>query len=96
MIIETEEKNVRHPEGKIQLKSGTILDCFTKTDQPAAIVQDKLSLDTTGEFLQVRNRSRKRLFEKKTLERPAWNSPVCPLHGNLEFLYAHQPALYGG
>ena len=53
MIIETEEKDVRHPEGEVQLKNGDILDCYPVTDQPDAIVRDNLSLDTTGEFLEV-------------------------------------------
>ena len=87
MIIETEEKDVHHPEGKIQLKSGAILDCFPKTDQPAAIVQDKLSLDTTGEFLQVGKRSRKRLFGKKAPERPAWEQLFLQ---EAFFLYEHK------
>lgn len=87
MIIETEEKDVHHPEGKIQLKSGAILDCFPKTDQPVAIAQDKLSLDTTGEFLQVGKRSRKRLFGKKTLERPAWEQLFLQ---EAFFLYEHK------
>lgn len=30
MIIKTEEKDVRHPEGKIVLNNGNILDCFLK------------------------------------------------------------------
>lgn len=69
MIIETEEKDVRHPEGKIQLMNGNVLDCYPKTDQPCAIVRDKLSLDTTGEFLQI---GKSRGLGKKTPERPAW------------------------
>lgn len=72
MIIETEEKDVRHPEGKIQLMNGNVLDCYPKTDQPCAIVRDKLSLDTTGEFLQIGKSRGKRLSGKKTPERPAW------------------------
>ena len=87
MIIETEEKDVRHPEGKIKLKSGAILDCFPKIDQPVTIVQDRLSLDTTGEFLQVGKRSRKRLFGQKTPERPAWEQLFLQ---EAFFLYEHK------
>ena len=72
MIIETEEKDVRHPEGKIQLKNGNVLDCYPITDQPGVIVRDNLSLDTTGEFLQVGKNRGKRLSGKKIPERPAW------------------------
>lgn len=72
MIIETEEKDVRHPEGKIQLMNGNVLDCYPKTDQPCAIVRDKLSLDTTDEFLQIGKSRGKRLLGKITPERPAW------------------------
>mgnify|MGYP003564820550 FL=1 len=72
MIIETEEKDVRHPEGKIQLKNGNVLDCYPITDQPGAIVRDNLLLDTTGEFLQVGKNRGKRLSGKKIPERPAW------------------------
>lgn len=72
MIIETEEKDVRHPEGKIHLMNGNVLDCYPKTDQPCAIVRDKLSLDTTDEFLQIGKSRGKRLLGKITPERPAW------------------------
>ena len=72
MIIETEEKDVRHPEGKIQLKNGNVLDCYPITDQPGVIVRDNLSLDTTGEFLQVGKSRGKRLSGKRIPERPAW------------------------
>ena len=37
MIIETEEKDVRHPEGKILLKNGNVLDCYEKEDRPERI-----------------------------------------------------------
>ena len=60
MIVETEEKDVRHPEGKIVLKNGNILDCFLKADQPAVINRDKVALDTTGEFLQVKGGPKKK------------------------------------
>ena len=53
-MIETTEKNVRHPEGKMLLMSGAVLDCFPKIDQPAVIIRDKVALDATGEFLQVK------------------------------------------
>ena len=35
MILETEEKDVRHPDGKILLKNGTVLECFPKLNRPA-------------------------------------------------------------
>ena len=37
MIIETEEKDVRHPEGKILLKNGNALDCYAKEDNAEAV-----------------------------------------------------------
>ena len=54
MIIETEEKGVRHPEGKIILKNGNILDCFQKACPPAVVSRDEVALDTTGEFLKMK------------------------------------------
>lgn len=53
MIIATQKKDVRHPEGMILLKSGKTLECFPKADRPAVISRDEVTLDTTGEFLQV-------------------------------------------
>lgn len=43
MIIETEEKDVRHPEGKILLKNGNVLDCCVKEDRPVVIEPDNES-----------------------------------------------------
>jgi hypothetical protein len=43
MIIETEEKDVRHPEGKILLKNGNVLDCYVKEDRPVVIEPDNES-----------------------------------------------------
>ena len=37
MIVETEEKDVRHPQGKILLKNGNVLDCYEKGDRPVTI-----------------------------------------------------------
>jgi hypothetical protein len=67
MIVETEEKDVRHPEGKILLKNGTILDCYPKENQPKAVVPDTVSLDMSGEFMQVKGGPKKRL-RKPSLE----------------------------
>lgn len=33
MIIETEEKDVRHPEGKILLRNGNVLDCYPEKNR---------------------------------------------------------------
>jgi hypothetical protein len=35
MIVEIEEKDVRHPEGKILLKNGNVLDCYPNGSSPA-------------------------------------------------------------
>ena len=59
-MIETIEKNVRHPEGKMLLMSGSVLDCFPKIDQPAVIIRDEVALDATGEFLQVKGGPKKK------------------------------------
>ena len=53
-MTETKEMSVRHPEGKILLMSGAVLDCIRKEEQPAVINRDELALDTTGEFLRVK------------------------------------------
>ena len=54
MIIETEEKDVRHPEGKILLINGNVLDCCLKENQPQTTVPDTVGLDMSGEFLQIK------------------------------------------
>lgn len=87
MILETEEKDIRHPKGKILLKTGNMLNCYPKANQPAVIVRDKQSLDTTGEFLQGGKRSKKRLFGKKTQERPVWEQLFLK---EAFFLYEHR------
>ena len=52
--MDMKEKDVCHPEGKILLENGNILDCYLKEDQPATISKDEVALDTTGEFLQIK------------------------------------------
>ena len=50
-IIKTHDDFV-HPEGKIQLLNGTVLDCYP-LEQPEAKVDNELKLDTTGTYLVI-------------------------------------------
>ena len=49
--VETTDKFV-HPEGKIQLLNGTVLDCYPM-EQSAEKVDNELKLDTTGTYLII-------------------------------------------
>lgn len=48
-----EDKSLQHPEGKIQLFDGRILDCYP-LEQPQDEVDNQLALDTTGVYLSLR------------------------------------------
>ena len=48
-----EEKKFQHPEGKIQLLDGRVLDCYP-LEQPQDEVDNQLSLDTTGVYLSLK------------------------------------------
>ena len=48
-----ENKKFQHPEGKIQLLDGRILDCYP-LEQPQDEVDNQLSLDTTGVYLSLK------------------------------------------
>ena len=48
-----EEKELQHPEGKIQLFDGRILDCYP-TDEWTSEVNNELQLDTTGVYLSLK------------------------------------------
>lgn len=50
-IIKTNDDFV-HPEGKIQLLNGAVLDCYP-LDQPETKVDNKLKLDNTGTYMSV-------------------------------------------
>ena len=53
-------------EHYIELIDGTRIEAFPKAVQPETIKEDKLALDTTGEYLQVGSRKR---MPKRTTER---------------------------
>ena len=69
MIIETEEKDVRHPEGKILLKNGNVLDCYENEDKPVVTKPDVVGLDMTGEFLQIKRNPKKK---PRTIREESW------------------------
>ena len=48
-----EKKKFQHPEGKIQLIDGRVLDCYP-LEQPQYEVNNQLSLDTTGVYLSLK------------------------------------------
>ena len=88
MIIKTEEKDVRHPEGKILLKNGNVLDCYEKEDRPAAIRPDVVGLDMTGEFLQMKGQPKKKT---RTVQEGSWKGLFLK---EAFFLYEHRSAIY--
>lgn len=53
-------------EHYIELTDGTQIEAFPKAEQPETIKEDKLALDTTGEYLQICRRKRK---PKRSTER---------------------------
>lgn len=88
MIIETEEKNVRHPEGKILLKNGNVLDCYEKEDRPVAVKPEILGLDMTGEFLRTKGSTKKK---PRTIRKEPWEELFLK---EAFFLYEHRDAVY--
>lgn len=48
-----EKKKFQHPEGKVQLIDGRVLDCYP-LEQPQYEVNNQLSLDTTGVYLSLK------------------------------------------
>lgn len=63
MMNENEQTIVSHPDGKIILMNGNVLDCYPKKDQPSAIIPDEIGLDTTGEWLNLKKRTARRQHE---------------------------------
>lgn len=56
MSTANNETEILHPEGKILLMNGNILECYQKTEVPDDIKPDAgLEIDTTGEYLQIWN-----------------------------------------
>ena len=88
MIIKTEEKDVRHPEGKILLKNGNVLDCYEKEDRPVAIKPDIVGLDMTGEFLRTKGSPKKK---PSSIQEEPWKDLFLK---EAFFLYEHRDAIY--
>lgn len=77
-----------HPEGKILLMNGTLLDCFPKETRPETIPQEVLSVDTTGDYFRV-----KRGPGNST--RPLRTEPWEELfYKEAFFLYEHKDAIF--
>ena len=88
MIIKTEEKDVRHPEGKILLKNGNVLDCYEKEDRPETIKSDAVGLDMTGEFLQIKGGPKK---NPRKIQKEPWKELFFK---EAFFLFEHRDAVY--
>ena len=88
MIIETEEKDVRHPEGKILLKNGSVLDCYVKEDKPMTTKPDVVGLDMTCEFLRTKGSPKKK---PRTIQKEPWEELFLK---EAFFLYEHRDAIY--
>ena len=84
MNTASNETEVLHPEGKILLMNGNILECHPKAKVSDDIKQDVLELDTTGEFLSVKNMPVK--TPGKTGEEP-W---MAQFYKEAFFLYDHR------
>ena len=84
MSTASNETEVLHPEGKILLMNGNILDCYPKAEASDDIRQYGLELDTTGEFFSVRNMPAK--TPGKTGEEP-W---MALFYKEAFFLYDHR------
>ena len=88
MIIETEEKDVRHPEGKILLKNGSVLDCYVKEDKPMTTKPDVVGLDMTCEFLRTKGSPKKK---PRTIQKEPWEELFLK---EAFFLYEHRDVIY--
>jgi len=69
-----ENKEFQHPEGKIQLLNGNILDCYP-LEQPQDKVDNQLALDTTGVYFSVGKKPIPPVYEKderKELDKKAF------------------------
>lgn len=53
-MIQEQEPEFVHPEGKIVLLNGAVLDCALKPDAPEDVPADELKLDTTGKYLALK------------------------------------------
>ena len=87
MKMETKERDVRHPEGKILLMNGNILDCIEKADRPETVESDNVEIDRTGEFLQVKGGP----VKKPAIQEEPWKALFFQ---EVFFLYEHKDAVY--
>ena len=69
-------------EHYIELINGTRIVAFPKAEQPAIITEDRLALDTTGEYLQIGGRKRRK--------HPAERNPQDVRREQLFLRYAHR------
>ena len=81
-------KRGRQPDGYITLTDGKVLPCWTKPDAPAVIEEDRLELDTTGEFLRIGKPGRRKMPARKVTE--PW---MDLFFKNAFFLYGHREAI---
>ena len=82
-IIKTHDDFV-HPEGKIQLLNGTVLDCYP-LEQPEAKVDNELKLDTTGTYLVI-GRSKQKPVADPTSDEQKKKEENLFLHNAFLFL----------
>ena len=93
MIIETEEKDLQHPKGKIRLISGAVLECYPIADEPSKIERDELKLDLTGVYLRTSKKPRKGLTCKTGKEQPVREPWEDLFLKNAFFLYEHRDVI---
>ena len=84
MSTTCDKTEVLHPEGKILLMNGNILDCYPKREASDGIKQDGLELDTTGEFLRIKN------MPVKTPDKTGKEPWMALFYKEAFFLYEHR------
>ena len=84
MSTTCDKTEVLHPEGKILLMNGNILECYPKAEASDGIKQDGLELDTTGEFLRIKN------MPVKTPDKTGKEPWMALFYKEAFFLYEHR------
>lgn len=88
MNNEMQEKKLKHPEGKILLMNGNLLDCFPREDRPRRPEPDPVRIDTTGVFLRTGG-------APATGPGIVLDAPWMELfYGEAFFLYEHRDAVF--
>ena len=95
MLNDNTQTGVIHPEGKILLLNGNVLDCFPKDELPEIVLPEEVHLDSSGEFFRLGGKapSRRAVFpgEKDSKEDDSWERLF---YKEAFFLYEHKDDVY--